>query len=97
MLYEVITISESDTELLNRVKAAEYLAMVLHISPVDIITNAIYSTSDGVEVLEILNSVVLLQDVFHYYQFNIQKDYLYAEVLNEPLVKERLKYLESIV
>ncbi|MCG8311313.1 MAG: sulfatase [Cytophagales bacterium] len=95
MLSRINEIAESDTELINRVRAAEYLGVTRKANPSNLISEALYASEDPNEALLMLNSVVLMQDGFDYV-FEIEPDKLHAEVSNEPHVKRRLEYLNAI-
>lgn len=83
----------TDPELLNRVMAAEFLGLTGIDNPVNIMTSAMYATENGTEALEILNSIVLMQDGEMHYDFDLDPDRLNEEVRSHPQVARRLKYL----
>ncbi|WP_372774582.1 sulfatase [Mangrovibacterium sp.] len=83
----------SDPVLINRVRAAEFLALAFNQSPVQNIQKALYETSDPVEALLMLNSVVLLRDHYTKYQFDIDSSKLKSTVLDDGHVVRRLEYL----
>lgn len=95
MLPIIKKIAETDTELLNRVRAAEFLGFTKTGNPVQVIENSLYECNNGTEALLILNSVVLLQDGFGY-SFSIDNQKLSEEVINEAQVKRRLEYLKVV-
>jgi len=84
-----------DKELMNRVRAAEYLGITKTGDPVDIITKTFYECEDATEGLLILNSVVMLKDGFGY-SFNFSLDKIRDVVKNEAQVKRRLEYLKVL-
>lgn len=86
-------ISATDTELLNRVRAAEYLGLIGIDNPVNTMTSALYASENGTEALLILNSIVLLQDGSMHYTFNLDPALINAEVRSHPQVSRRLDYL----
>jgi arylsulfatase A-like enzyme len=86
-------ISKNDKELINRVRAAEFLGLIGNVNPVNAIENALYACNDGAEALLMLNSVVMLSDGGHEYKFNIEKSKLKEKVLSEPQVLRRLEYI----
>ena len=86
-------IAVSDPVLINRVRAAEYLALAFNQSPVQAIQKALYETSDPVEALLMLNSVVLLRDHYQKYQFSIDCTKLKDIVTADEGVKRRLEYI----
>ena len=86
-------ISKTDAELANRVRAAEFLGLIKAENPQEVMLNSLYESKDGTEALLILNSIVVMQDGKHKYQFNIQKSKLQTKVIEEPQVVRRLAYL----
>lgn len=86
-------ISRDDKELINRVKAAEYLAIANNKSPVAVMTNALYNSSDPNEALQILNSIVLMQDGFDHYHFDLNYEKIDRVVRESQMIKWRLDYL----
>ncbi len=54
---------------------------------------ALQESNDGIEALLILNSLVLLRDGPHGYQFRMDGVTLNTPVLEEPQVQRRLEYL----
>ncbi|GAB1857187.1 sulfatase [Flavobacteriaceae bacterium MHTCC 0001] len=90
---KVKTISEEDTELINRVRAAEFLGLIKVENPVNVMTNALYNSRDVTEAVLILNSMALMHDTPHNYNFNIESDKLDPEILKMFHVENRLKYL----
>jgi hypothetical protein len=91
----ILTISQSDSELTNRLRAAEYL-MMMNIEPVGTpILDALYTTTKSAEALLILNSVVLLQDGFGK-KIDIQLEKISKSVREDSEVQRRLAYLELL-
>lgn len=85
-------LAKSDTELMNRVRAAEFLGISQTGQPQEIICSALYESKDAVETLLILNSVVMLKDGFNY-NFKIDASKINEIVKNDSQVKRRLEYL----
>jgi arylsulfatase A-like enzyme len=85
-------LAKSDVELMNRVRAAEYLGITKTGQPQGIIYSALYDSKDAVEALLILNSVVMLKDGFNY-TFKIDVSKMDEAVRNDAQVKRRLGYL----
>ncbi len=84
--------AKTDQELINRVRAAEYLGIIRSNNPVPLITDALYRSEDAVEALLMLNTVVLLKDGYGYF-FQIDNKKLSDTVGNNDQVKRRLEYL----
>ncbi|WP_111708248.1 sulfatase family protein [Lutibacter citreus] len=88
-------IAKSDSELINKVRAAEFLGLIGKQNPTEVMTNALYESKDGAEALLILNSVVLMKDGAKKYAFNIKKDKINKVVLDESQVLRRLEYINQ--
>ncbi len=86
-------IAKNDTELSNRVRAAEFMGITQSSSPQDIITSALYESKEPVEALLFLNSAVLLMDGYDY-SFKIEPSRMKEIVRKDDLVKQRLAYLK---
>ena len=82
-------------DLLVRSRAAEFLGLTALGNPVPVILEAIYASEDGVEALLMLNSLVLLMDGSHSYRFDLDKEKLSPELMQDQEVKRRLDYIES--
>ena len=85
----------SHDDLLVRARAAEFLGLTGVENPAAVITEALRQTVDGVEALLILNSLVLLMDGPHTYEFVLSNDDLAPEVLEDSEVQRRLEYIYS--
>ncbi|WP_339707393.1 sulfatase [uncultured Kriegella sp.] len=89
-------ITQTDPEPINRVRAAEFLGIIKAESPVEVMTDALYSTKDGTEALLILNSIALLSDGDSKYIFQIDRNKISEEVKENEEVKRRLAYLAPL-
>jgi hypothetical protein len=85
----------SHSDLLVRTRAAEFLGLTGMDNPVPVITEALRQSEDGIEALLILNSLVLLMDGPHGYEFSLSDNDFNKEVLDEPQVQRRLEYIYS--
>lgn len=88
-------ISKNDKELVNRVRAAEFLGLIKAENPQEVMLNSLYQSNDGAEALLILNSIVLMKDCKHQYKFTVDKSKVTAKVLEESQVLRRLDYLNK--
>lgn len=90
-------IALNDSELINRVRAAEFLAIALDKSPVEVMSNAFYSSLDEAEALLIMNSIVLMADINYDYQFSLDRAKFQVDI-SDPRseVLTRVKYVESL-
>lgn len=84
---------KNDSELINKVRAAEFLGLIGAQNPVKSMTQSLYESNYGAEALLILNSIVLMSDGGHKYAFNLDRNKLTSTALNEPQVLRRLDYL----
>lgn len=92
MLPTIKQIAKNDSELINRLRAAEFLGLTQTEDPTDMICEILYQSEDAIEALLILNSVVMLQDG-HGYNFDIELDKISTIVKEESQVQRRLEYL----
>ncbi|MFI3289067.1 MAG: sulfatase [Rikenellaceae bacterium] len=83
-------IAKNDAEAVNRVRAAEYLALYGFDQPQSVMVEALYSVSDPVEAALILNSMTLLNEGDQNIQFTIEKSKLGAKLPDNALVKSAL-------
>jgi len=83
----------SDDNLLVRTRAAEFLGLTGAEDPGEVLTGVLRETMDPVEANLVLNTVVLLRDGPHQYNFNIREDMFSPEVLEGQYVQRRLQYL----
>ena len=81
--------------MLVRTRAAEFLGLTAFGDPVPVILEAVYASEDGVEALLILNSLVLLMDGTHSYRFELDREKLSPELMQDQEVKRRLDYIAS--
>jgi arylsulfatase A-like enzyme len=85
----------SHEDLLVRTRAAEFLGLTGSGDPVPVITEALQKTEDGEEANLILNSLVLLMDGPHQYEFILNDNDFTPEALKDAEVKRRLEYIYS--
>ena len=86
-------ISTIDSELINKVRAAEFLGIVKKLDPSLVMTNALYASEKPSEALLILNSIVLMTSSNYNYNFNIERDKMSKVVTEDPEVMRRLEFL----
>jgi arylsulfatase A-like enzyme len=85
-------IALSDSELINRVRAAEFIGITGVENPSKLICQALYESKDGTEAGLILNSVVLMRDGYGF-DFNIDVKKFAPVIAEAPYVIRRLQYL----
>jgi hypothetical protein len=95
MKSQIEKLASADSELMNRVRAAEFLGLTRMGDPVESMQNALYECQDDTEALLILNSIVLMQDLHHNYSFDIKLEKITESVRNSPQVKRRLEYIQG--
>ena len=83
----------TDPELINRVRAAEFLGLIGLDDPEETMISALYASEDPTEALLILNTIVLMQDGEHQYHFDIDPEEINEKVANTEQVERRLSYL----
>jgi arylsulfatase A-like enzyme len=86
-------IASGDPQLLNRVKAAEYLGLTAVEDPVSVMTAALSASRDAAEATLIMNSIVLMQDGEPGYDFDIRLDMIDESIRDYVEVKKRIEYL----
>jgi arylsulfatase A-like enzyme len=86
-------IASGDPQLLNRVKAAEFLGLTGVENPVFVMTAALSASGDAAEATLIMNSIVLMQDGDPGYKFDIQLDMINESIRDYKEVEARIKYL----
>ncbi len=84
-------IANSDDEAINRVRAAEYLALYGFDEPQQVMVEALYSVKDPVEATLILNSMTLLAEGEQKVEFTIEKSRLAEGFEEHALVKSALE------
>jgi arylsulfatase A-like enzyme len=90
---EILSIEKNDPVRMNRVRAAEFLAIVHGAHPAETMTTCLYATHSPSEALLILNSIVLMQSWEYGYEFNIEPDRISKTVKGDNEVKRRLEFL----
>lgn len=85
--------SQGDSEIINKVRAAEFLGLIKATNPSEVMTKALYDSQDETEALLILNSIVLMRDIHHNYSFNIDQDKISEPIRNSSQCSRRLRYL----
>ncbi|MCK5209647.1 MAG: sulfatase, partial [Cyclobacteriaceae bacterium] len=90
---EIKQIAATDSEIINKVRAAEFLGITEAADPAEVMTKAIYESQDGPEAALILNSIVLMRDGKFKYPFKIEWKKISQNVREHSTVKRRLDYL----
>lgn len=92
---KIDAIAASDSENLNRVRAAEFLAMAAGIDPVPVLKETLANAKTATEANLILNTVVLLQDSKPGYTFQIKPKDVKHVTGNRGELDRRLEYLSG--
>lgn len=92
-------ISKSDTELINKVRAAEYLGLIKHTSPVEVMTQALYQSKQAAEALLIINCIVLMdqEEGNHHYKFNIDVNKIDKTILKVQELERKMDYIKNVI
>lgn len=90
---QISELALSDSELINRVRAAEFLGIIQAANPSEIMSKALYESKKPSEALLILNSIVLMQSTDSAYTFNLDRNKIATLVAEDTQVKRRLDYL----
>ncbi|MBN3521081.1 sulfatase [Algoriphagus lutimaris] len=86
-------ISKEDEELINRVRAAEFLSISNQIDPSQVMVESLYESKKPMEALLILNSIVLQSSFDYGYEIHLDKSKISSTVIQDSEVKRRLEYL----
>jgi len=88
-------IAGDDAEPINRVRAAECLALQEKADPQPVILDVLNSSTDLVECWLTLNTVTLLKDIKSPYAFKIDRNIFPADFLKDRNIVERLNYINE--
>lgn len=88
-------IASSDKELINRVRAAEFLGLIGVSDPAGVMLQALNSSKDGAEALLILNAITSLSTGSYHYHIPVDVNKLDQAVLDNTEVQDRLLFLEG--
>ncbi|MGO4917943.1 sulfatase family protein [Maribacter spongiicola] len=86
---------KSDSLLINRMRAAEFLGITGILDSSKYLTEILYESTNEKEALLILNIIALQQDYYQKYQFNIDIKKLDKAVFKKKLIQERVTYLNN--
>lgn len=86
-------LAASDSKLLVRVRAAEFLGLIGAQDPQNVILDALTKSRSGIEAGLIMNTLTLLRDGKMAYKFEVKPDLLNPAVMKNDVVKRRLEYL----
>ncbi|TXG36114.1 sulfatase family protein [Seonamhaeicola maritimus] len=93
----IIDISKNDSELINKVRAAEYLGLVKHTEPAEVMTKALYESKQAAEALLIINSIVFMDQGEHKYKFNIDIEKIDKDILKVKELERKLDYISNVI
>ena len=85
---------QTDNLNINRFRAAQFLAIVAQQNTSKQISETLYQSKKDTEALLILNGVVLLQDFYQKFNFNIEYEKINEKVRESNVVGRRLEYLK---
>ncbi|SMG50615.1 sulfatase-like hydrolase/transferase [Arenibacter troitsensis] len=91
---KIKAMANKDTERINRVRAAEFLAILKQLDPSAIMTKALYESDKPSEALLILNAMVLMNSGKFNYNFDIHLDQISKVVSEDSEVMRRLEFLK---
>ncbi|MFI3333468.1 MAG: sulfatase [Rikenellaceae bacterium] len=94
-LYEILyDIAQCDSQLLNRVRAAELLALDKTYEPQHLMLDALYSSENPIEAAMILNSMAVMNQQKDGVEFDIEPNKMDEKVMEHSFVKARLLELQ---
>lgn len=88
-------ISKEDEELINKVRAAEFLAISNQTDPSHVMVESLYQSKKPMEALLILNSIVLLNSFEYGYEIILDTSKISSAIIQDSEVKRRLAYLKG--
>ena len=86
-------IAKKDPETINRVRAAEFLGLIMVADPAPVMLSALYGTDSPTKALLILNCMASLGSVGTPYIFDIATEKMNQKVRDDEMVRWRLEYL----
>lgn len=86
-------LAASDSKLLVRVRAAEFLGLIGVQDPQEVVLDALAKSESGIEAGLIMNTLTLLRDIKPGYKFDVKPGLLNRAVMKNDVVKRRLEYL----
>ncbi len=89
-------IAISDKERINKIRALEYMGLVLNENPLEKMTAILIESKDKAESLLILNTMVLMTDGAFKYRATFNFDKIPEEIKKAAPLKNRYEYLTKI-
>jgi len=89
-------IALTDTENINKVRAAEFLGIIRSSHPSNVMTSSLYAAQNIGEALLILNSITLMKSFHLDYKFNIDITKIPEVIKRDKEVKNRLSFFGLI-
>ena len=93
---QIKEIASSDEERINKIRALEYVGLVLNENPLDKMNTIVNESIDKAESLLILNSMVLMTDCEFAYRTTFTFDKIPQNIRNSVPLKNRYKYLTKL-
>ncbi|MBK8505365.1 MAG: sulfatase [Saprospiraceae bacterium] len=93
---DIREIAQNDPELINRVRAAEFLGIIGVEPPSEVMSKSLYASEEPAEALLILNSITLMTSPDYNYSFDITLEKISKNVRENDEVKRRLEYLNIL-
>ncbi|MCK4923020.1 MAG: sulfatase [Bacteroidales bacterium] len=85
----------NDQEPINRVRAAEYLALIEEEDPTVVINEALAKSTKLAESLLILNTATLLKDINSPYPLRISAELIPENLMGENYIERRVNYINN--
>ena len=92
---EIKEIAKSDHEKINKVRALEYIGLVLNENPLKSMAAVLSESNDPAEALLILNSMVLMTDGEFSYKESFNFDRIPEKIRNYNPANKRFEHLEK--
>lgn len=92
---KIETIMKTDSELINKMRAADFLGFIGYKDVSNNLTDLLYQSNNEKEALLILNSIVLQRDFYQKNTFTIDASKMNKQVRENKLIQERLNYINK--
>ena len=93
---QIKEIAGTDSEPINKIRALEYMGLVLNENPLEKMNLVLNESKDKAESLLILNTMVLMTDGKFGYRTSFNFDKASEEIKNAVPLKNRFEYLTKI-
>ena len=97
MIAKAKQLANEDTNLLVRMRAAEYLALIEEVHPREVYLDILSQSSIEMEAILILNSAIMLMDTELALLFDITLDNIQSTLRNRSMIKTKINYFKRFL